>query len=50
MTLYAIHRSLEEVKAGEFGIVTHGIWKPLPDKVEVAVKSLNVSATNKDRI
>ena len=37
--------------SGEFGIVTHGKWTPSPDKeVEVAIKTLNPDASDKDRL
>ena len=37
--------------SGEFGIVTHGKWTPSPDKeVEVAIKTLNSNASDKDRL
>ncbi|XP_065899401.1 uncharacterized protein [Dysidea avara] len=43
--------SFEELGAGEFGVVTCGMWKPSPSKkTEVAIKSLNVNATEKDRL
>ena len=44
-------RSLEELGTGEFGVVTHGKWKPSTNKeVEVAVKMLNTDASDKDRL
>jgi len=44
-------RSFEELGAGEFGVVSHGMWKPSHDKeVEIAVKSLNSNSTAKDRV
>ena len=37
--------------SGEFGIVTHGKWTPSPHKeVEVAIKTLNSDASDKDRL
>ena len=37
--------------SGEFGIVNLGKWTPSPDKeVEVAVKTLNSDASDKDRL
>ena len=37
--------------SGEFGVVTHGKWIPSSDKeVEVAIKSLNSNASDKDRL
>ena len=45
------NRSLEQLGIGEFGVVTHGKWKPSADKeVEVAVKMLNTDASNKDKL
>ena len=36
---------------GHFGVVTHSKWKPSDSKeVEVAVKTLNSNASNKDRL
>jgi len=44
-------RSFEELGAGEFGVVSRGMWKPSHDKeVEIAVKSLNSNSTAKDRV
>jgi len=44
-------RSFEALGAGEFGVVSHGMWKPSHDKeVEIAVKSLNSNSTAKDRV
>ena len=37
--------------SGEFGIVTHGKWRPSSNKeVEVAIKTLNTGARDKDRL
>lgn len=41
------YRILEHLGSGEFGVVAHGL---LNDKFEVAVKTLNTNASNKDRI
>ena len=36
---------------GEFGVVTHCKWKPSANKeMEVAVKTLNSNASDKDRL
>ena len=44
-------RTLEELGSGEFGIVTHGKWRPSPQKeIEVAIKMLNPTASDKDRL
>ena len=45
------YRTFEELGTGEFGVVTHGKWKQSTDKeLEVAVKTLNVNASAKDRL
>ena len=37
--------------SGEFGVVNYGKWTPSPDKeVEVAIKTLNSDASDKDRL
>jgi len=44
-------RSFEELGTGEFGVVTYCKWKPSANKeVEVAVKTLNVNSSDKDRL
>ena len=46
-----ICRITGELGSGEFGIVTHGKWTPSSDKeVEVAIKTLNSDASDKDRL
>ena len=36
---------------GEFGVVTHCKWKPsIIKEIEVAVKTLNLNASDKDRL
>ena len=37
--------------AGEFGVVTHAMWKSSIDQeTEVAVKTLNIDANDKDKL
>ena len=44
-------RTLEELGTGEFGVVTHGKWiQSSNQEVEVAVKTLNNNASDKDRL
>ena len=44
-------RSLEELGIGEFGVVTLCKWKPSAnEEIEVAVKTLNSNASDKDRL
>ena len=44
-------RSFEELGMGEFGVVTRCKWKQSTDKeLEVAVKTLNLNASSKDRV
>ena len=38
---------LEHLGSGEFGVVAHGL---LDDNLEVAVKTLNTNASDKDRL
>jgi len=46
-----IFRNFEELGAGEFGVVTRGMWKPSPNKqTEVAIKTLNVNASEKNKL
>ena len=48
ITLYSI---TGELGSGEFGVVTYGKWTPSPDReVEVAIKTLNSDAGDKDRL
>ena len=45
------NRMLEELGSGEFGVVTHGKWTPSSNQqVEVAIKTLNTNASDKDRL
>ena len=49
--LFIKNRILEELGTGEFGVVTHGKWAPSSNKeVEVAVKTLNNDASDRDRL
>jgi len=42
---------LEQLGAGEFGVVTRAMWRSLVDnETEVAVKSLNINASDKDKL
>ncbi|XP_065899772.1 uncharacterized protein [Dysidea avara] len=44
-------RNLEQLGAGEFGVVTHAMWKSSIDQeTEVAVKTLNIDANDKDKL
>ena len=45
-----VHRTLEELGSGEFGVVTHGLLSSATGDVEVAVKMLNSNASDKDRL
>ena len=48
---YVHHRVGDELGSGEFGIVTRAMWKPSSrKKIEVAVKTLNVNVSTKDRV
>jgi len=42
-----IHRKLERLGSGEFGIVSRGL---LNDNLQIAVKSINTDATEKDKL
>ena len=45
------NRMLEELGSGEFGVVTHGKWTSSSNQqVEVAIKTLNTDASDKDRL
>ena len=45
------NRILEELGAGEFGVVTHGKWTSSSgQEVEVAIKTLNTNASDKDKL
>jgi len=44
------YRELGELGSGEFGIVTYGKWLSHKEEVEVAIKTLNSGASNKDRL
>ena len=52
MCIYVcIYRNLEQLGAGEFGVVAHALWKsPVDNETEVAVKSLNIDANSKDKL
>ena len=42
---------MEQLGAGEFGVVTRAMWRSLVDnETEVAVKSLNINASDKDKL
>ncbi|XP_065899776.1 uncharacterized protein [Dysidea avara] len=44
-------RSLEQLGAGEFGVVTHAMWKSPPDEeIEVALKTLNTGVNENERV
>ena len=45
------HRNCRQLGSGEFGVVAYGKWTPSPDKeAEVAIKTLNSDASDKDRL
>ena len=45
------YRSLNQLGAGQFGVVTHAMWKSSADKeIEVALKTLNTSVNEKERV
>ena len=49
--LFINNRILEELGTGEFGVVTHAKWTPSSNQdVEVAIKTLNNNASDKDRL
>ena len=45
-----LHRTLEELGSGEFGVVTRGQLSSATGDVDVAVKTLNNNASDKDRL
>ena len=45
-----LHRTLKELGSGEFGVVTHSILTTPTGDVEVAVKTLNTKASDKDKL
>ena len=47
---YVFHRILEELGSGEFGIVNRGQLTTPTGDVEVAVKTLNTKASDKDKL
>jgi len=45
------YRTLNQLGAGEFGVVNHAMWKSSTDKeIEVAVKTLNSGVNEKERV
>ena len=42
-----VHRTLEQLGSGEFGIVAHGL---LNNNLQVAVKTISTDATEKDKL
>ena len=49
--MFINNRILEELGAGEFGVVTHGKWTSSSgQEVEVAIKILNTNSGDKDRL
>jgi len=50
-SIFYLNRSLETLGKGEFGVVTRGKWKSgSHQEIEVAIKTLNVDASDKDRL
>ena len=45
-----VHRTFEELGSGEFGVVTRGLLSSATGDVEVAVKTLNINASVKDKL
>ena len=49
--LYNVCRSLQQLGAGEFGVVNLGLWSNgSADPVQVAVKTLNSQCSESDRL
>ena len=49
--MFINNRILEELGAGEFGVVTHAKWTSSSNQeVEVAIKTLNSNVSDKDRL
>ena len=46
----SFHRTLEQLGSGEFGVVTRGLLNSAAGDVEVAVKMLNIDASDKDKL